>query len=480
MSDPIVAAIAFFALGANLLGAALLLLFNPGNREVRGYVGFVALIMVWLLGLGVNAVTGDWGAWEYPYSAAVTLLPAAFVAVTLLDDPARPARHSWAALGLGVLAVPLGLSAMTDLLSVPADGTLFWIYQVAGWAGGSVILSRSHRRRRSGRAREGLDRIVTGFLVLVAPLVVALGFVLGAEAFFRHAMPLVTVVIQFAIFVGVTRMRFYDIQVRAARSGELAARIAETERLAVVGELAATVAHEVRNPLTGVRSLAQRIAEGGVDEERRRRYAAVILDEVGRIDRIVGNLLALARRAPELDREARPAPAEAPPTFLAPLFDDLRLLAAAAAEKAGVELEMLPGEAAAAAPRDPLAQALLNLLLNAIRLSPEGGRVLATAESDAGGTTIRVRDSGPGVPAAEREGIFEPFRTGGDGAGLGLSVVRRLSRDHGWEVGVGDAPDGGAEFVLRVPAPPSRQPGSAPRGPPVRSRAEAAVDGEGR
>jgi signal transduction histidine kinase len=260
-------------------------------------------------------------------------------------------------------------------------------------------------------------------------------------------MPLAMVWIQALVFVGVARLRFYDIEVRASRTGEIAAAAAEQERLAVVGELAASLAHEIRNPLTGVRSLAQRLAEDDVEEAKRRRYAGVILEEVGRVERLVANLLGIARRAPRHEAgDAR--------TPLAPLFEDLALLVGGRAEKSRIRLVAEAGAVSAPAAREPLAQALLNLLLNALAHAPEGTSVELRARETADAVEVSVRDHGPGVPAEERERIWEPFHSGSGGTGLGLAVVRRLAREHEWKVEVGDAPGGGAEFRLTLPRSP--------------------------
>ncbi len=354
-------------------------------------------------------------------------------------------RYSVWAAAAAVLMIPFGLTAMLDWLRVPGGDPVYWIWHAGGWTGGAIALFRSSRRRRKAAPPPLPDRALVVALTLVAPLAIALAFIVGAETFFRYAMPLITVGIQLMIFVGVTRMRFYDIEIRASRSGGLAVQAAETERLAVLGELAATVAHEVRNPLTGVRSLAQQIADKDVDEARRRRYAGVILEEVGRVERIVSNLLGVSRRT-------APADWHEGPTDLDGLFDDLRLLTASPARKAGVTVRADPQGLTVSAPREPLAQALLNLLLNAIRHVPPGGTVELLARADGSAATILVRDDGPGVPAEERSRIFEPFRTLGDGTGLGLSVVRRICHDLGWSVTIGDAPGGGAEFRIEIPA----------------------------
>jgi signal transduction histidine kinase len=276
------------------------------------------------------------------------------------------------------------------------------------------------------------------------PFAVIGGFLLDGGSFFLYVMPLVTVGVQLLVFYGVARLRFYDIEVRAVRSGELAARTAEQERLAVLGEVAASLAHEIRNPLTGVRSLAQRLAEDSIDEERRRRYATVILEEAGRLERIVSNLLGLAKRS-----AIQPGSAAATP--LALLFEDLSLLLDAHTRKAGVTLTVGGGHLVAPAPREALAQALLNLLLNAVAHSPRGGRVELLAREDEAGVELVVRDAGAGVPPEDRERIFEPFHSGSGGTGLGLAVVRRLARELGWEIATGEAPGGGAEFRITLP-----------------------------
>jgi signal transduction histidine kinase len=266
--------------------------------------------------------------------------------------------------------------------------------------------------------------------------------VLAQGAFVLIILPVLVVTVLLLIFMGVVNHRFYDIEVRASRTGDLAAAAAEHDRLALLGELSATIAHEVRNPLTGIRSLTQMIAEPTVEDEKRVRYAGVILDEVARLDRIVGNLTDLARRSSI--GTARTAATE-----LDPLFEDLRLLVDARARRAGVSVRIEPGAQIVHAPREALAQALLNLLLNAIAHAPADSTVTLRSTLD-NGVTMSVSDEGPGVPDAERDRIFEPFHTRG-GTGLGLTVVRRLADEHNWNVKVANADSGGAVFSIQVP-----------------------------
>jgi len=444
---PIPAAIAFFALGANFLGTLYVLLFDPRSRGLRWFAVFELDIMAWLALQGWIFAIGDaTPGLRAAYATSVHLLPALFVISALVDLHDVRWRTIAPLLAVALLTAPLSVSAFTGDPS-PAIETAAVVWQLTGWGLGSML----HVRRElpgafDPGARRRMRIVVLGFLVVVVPASVVLGW-LTDDSFFIYAMPLVTVAIQVALFVGILHLRFYDIEVRSTRRGELAADAAELQRNALVGELAASFAHEVRNPLTGVRSLAQRLAEDEVGEPDRRRYAEVIMREVGRVEQIVANLLAFARRAP--------AAPQAPGAIeLAPLYDDLRILVASRAERAGVTVGIEPRDMRVSATREALAQALLNLLLNAIEHSAAGGRVDLEARADGDAAVLVVRDQGPGIPAPERERVFEPLYSGRGGSGLGLAVVRRIAVEAGWTVEVGDAPGGGAELRLRVALAP--------------------------
>jgi signal transduction histidine kinase len=449
--QPLAAAVAWFALGVCFLGTVLLLLFNPRSLGIRWYAVFWVAIMAWLAAQGWAFAVGDWSTPRRVVSVATHLAPGLFLAFALIEGMRKPLIYPLAAVAMAMALLPLQIRTWDDPFSVP----LLIAWNSGTWILATVLFLRyGYTRIWETPARRGLGRLVVAGLVVVLPIGLLGGWLTGGQMSV-YVLPLLMVWIHFLTFVGVVRLRFYDIEVRAARTGELAAGAAEAERLAVVGELAASLAHEIRNPLTGVRSLAQRLAEEQIDESRRRRYAGVILEEVGRVERLVGNLLAIARRAP---REHRTGGR----TAMSALFDDLLLLVGSRAEKAGVRLVADADGVEAAAARETLAQALLNLLLNAIAHTPRGGAVHLLARQMDGTTELLVRDSGPGVPAEERERIWEPFHSGSGGTGLGLAVVRRLAREHGWGTEVGEAPGGGAEFRLRVPPAATASPGSKP------------------
>jgi signal transduction histidine kinase len=445
---PYAALVAFAALGANLLGTGLLLLINPRSRSVRWHAVFTFWIMAWLglqgwfaLGLGSDGLLRLYG-W------VVHVMPAFFVAAALVET--RAVRDTTA---LIVVAVAVLTAIVLNPMASPWSAV---VWQATMWGSGSVLHFR--RTRPSSRTDVGRpgERALKFALVVIVPIIVV-GIIVLRGPFLLYALPLIMILIQFLIFIGVVHHRFYDIEVRAARTGELATQAAEQERLALLGELSATLAHEIRNPLTGLRSLTQRLAAPEVDDARRTRYAGVILGEVGRLERIVDNLLDVGRRTVVRDDAGTATPLE-------PLFDDLVLLVDARARREQVTVERGTTTATVAAPRDALAQALLNLLINAVAHTPAGGRVRLTAQPDGPDhIEVRVTDTGPGVPPEARQQIFEPFHSRSLGAGLGLAVVRRLARELGWQVGVTDAEGGGACFHVRLPvAIPSK---SIPAGP---------------
>lgn len=452
--DVTASVIAFFALGANLLGAALLLLFNPRNREVHWYIAFLGALCLWLLAQGMDSLDDGDTFWDILEGISVMLLPVLFLASAIVERR-RDRVLPWVVVGIGIAVLPIITPAFLGQ-GPEWIGPFVTAWHLVGWIGGSALLFRTNTFERG---RPSGERFVMLSLLVAVPVLVAIGMIVGNIGFFLYVLPLLTVVVQFILFVGIVRLRFYDIEVRAARTGELAAQAAASERLALLGEISASIAHEVRNPLTGMRSLAQRLAEEDVDADKRRKYAGIVLDEVARLERMVSNLLGVARRSPPTYSTG--------PTALAPLFDDLGLLVASQAAGKRVSLDLSANGVSAAAPREALAQALLNLLLNAIAYTPDGGRASLHAREAGDGVVITVRDSGRGIAAAERGRIFQPFTTSSEGGlGLGLSLVRRLADELGWRLEVDDAPGGGAELRIMVPsaravAPAPHKAGSA-------------------
>lgn len=231
----------------------------------------------------------------------------------------------------------------------------------------------------------------------------------------------------------------------AAALADTRERLARAEQLAALGELAAAIAHEVRNPLAVVRSAAQGIGEtldGGAPEARR--AASFIIAEVDRLSTVTSTLLAASR----------PLPLEARPT---PVDELIERAVRLAGEAMGAKQIRLHRQAAGALPQvrvdpDLLCQVLLGLLTNAVQSVPAGGEVSIAARAASDAVEVAVADTGPGVPAELRGRVFEAFfTTRPRGTGLGLAVARRIVEAHGGRIEVGERGGGGALFTVRLP-----------------------------
>ncbi|HVN84122.1 MAG TPA: ATP-binding protein [Candidatus Binatia bacterium] len=222
-------------------------------------------------------------------------------------------------------------------------------------------------------------------------------------------------------------------------------RLAHSEKLAALGQLAAAIAHEVRNPLAVIRSAAQGLGESAIAaDEESRRACAFITTEVDRLNNVITSLLAFAR-PPQLHPRA---------VGVAELLDRALLLAhedLAAKQIHVARADRLDVPAVHADP-DLLSQVLLGLLANASAAVPIGGEVALRAQAVDGAVAIEVADSGPGVPPDLREQIFQPFfTTRRSGTGLGLAIARQIIDAHGGRIEVGERAGGGARFTISLP-----------------------------
>jgi len=219
--------------------------------------------------------------------------------------------------------------------------------------------------------------------------------------------------------------------------------LAHSERLAATGELAASVAHELRNPLAGIQMTLSNLRAELQDPELIERIDLVI-NEVTRLTRLLNELLDKSRHAPEPPRTVD----------LASLVDDMLALARCQVAPE-VRLESrIPADLSCRLPQDRLRQALLNLLLNAATALPDsGGTVTVSAARDSDKVRITVSDDGPGFPAELLQGGIRPFfSTREGGTGLGLPMVRRFARDVGGELTLANRQPHGACATLLLPA----------------------------
>lgn len=224
-------------------------------------------------------------------------------------------------------------------------------------------------------------------------------------------------------------------------------RLRVSERLAAMGELAAAVAHGIRNPLAGIRLTAQLgLEEVAADHPVRENLEDVVL-EVDKLERQVRGILDFTRPfEPRLE-----------PTDVRRLLDSLlqTLGPRVDAARVAVAVETAPGLPRVAADRMHLAQALQELFANALDAMPDGGRLTITANAAGEGrphVRIAVADTGPGVPPEMRERIFQLFTTTrATGTGVGLAVARKIVERHGGRIAVEPVEPRGACFVVELP-----------------------------
>jgi two-component system phosphate regulon sensor histidine kinase PhoR len=225
-------------------------------------------------------------------------------------------------------------------------------------------------------------------------------------------------------------------------------------------DFVANVSHELRTPLTAVRGYVEALLDGGVNADETRRFLEIIARHTLRMERLVRDLLRLARLdAGQEQREHVSCSVEA-------LFSGVEAELAALADARRLLIEHEIAADAATVPGDPakLHDALRNLLENAINYSPEEGTVALDARRAGERVLLSVRDQGPGIPEADLPRVFERFyrvdkarsRSERDpgGTGLGLAIVKHLIELHGGRVTAANRPDGGAVFTIELPAGP--------------------------
>jgi signal transduction histidine kinase len=238
-----------------------------------------------------------------------------------------------------------------------------------------------------------------------------------------------------------------DVHVRLRR---MAQELALRERHAMLGVLAASVAHQVRNPLTTLVSglPAMRARLDGHINQRTFELIDVMIDCAGRIDRLTGDLMDLSRVDREVGGDFRPSDG---------LRSAIRMMQARVPEGVVVEERIESSPIISGRPGD-MNHVFMNLLDNAVRAVGERGKIRIDSTLEAGAYTIRISDTGSGVDAEIASRIFEPFfttRPAGEGTGLGLAIANQVMQQCGGSIQVGRADLGGAEFTVRIPIAPS-------------------------
>ena len=239
---------------------------------------------------------------------------------------------------------------------------------------------------------------------------------------------------------------------------EIEGQMRRADRLAAVGELAATITHEIRNPLSSIRGTVEILKEDFPANSPKAEFFEILLKETDRLNKVVEGYLGLAR--------SKAAEGATALLDLGELARQTAALVGVQTEKRGVRLTT-PIAVPLPVQGNPvqLKQVLLNLLLNAVQATRPGGVITVSGAVRVGlvkGLEYRdvegrlaevvVEDEGPGIPEADLEKVFLPFyTTRPEGTGLGLAISLRIAEAHGGSLKAENRPGGGARFVLSLP-----------------------------
>lgn len=219
-------------------------------------------------------------------------------------------------------------------------------------------------------------------------------------------------------------------------------QLLQAERLAALGELSAAVVHEVRNPLSSIKGAVEIMEDALPQDSSRREFAEIAKLEVDRLDRLVGEFL----------RFARPPKPSTAPTDLNAIARSVASLVEqkAVSQSVRIERELVPDLPLLVLDAEQIKQVLLNLVINALQVMPNGGKLILRTLQASDEVAVEVEDEGGGVDPAISSRIFDPFFTTKEkGIGLGLSVAYKIAQQHGGTLTVSNT-DKGANFRLML------------------------------
>ncbi len=230
----------------------------------------------------------------------------------------------------------------------------------------------------------------------------------------------------------------------AIKNATLYAEKIHAERLASIGMMAATLAHEIKNPLASIKVFAQLMPERYSDNEFRETFSRVVSDEIQRIDGLVTELLDFSKKTPIITEKVD----------IPNLLDNTLELFTGRFKKNNIHvIKRYDGPLSVAGNKKRLKQALINIIINSYQAMDYGGTLRVTTTFDNDYVNISIEDNGAGIHKNNIEKIFDPFFTTKQrGAGLGLAISKKITEDHGGKISVSSRVFVGTTFVLSLPS----------------------------
>ncbi|PYQ66508.1 MAG: hypothetical protein DMF54_07600 [Acidobacteria bacterium] len=217
------------------------------------------------------------------------------------------------------------------------------------------------------------------------------------------------------------------------------------EQLAAVGELAAGIAHEIRNPLASISGSVQVLSNELTVGSTERRLMEIIVSESNRLSGILEEFLRFVR-----PQERRVALFDVATTVTEVM--DIFRLSDEVSDAHAIEVDVMPVSSSLSGDRDQIRQIVYNVAKNAVRAMAAGGTLTVTGREDDGAYTIQFADTGRGMSPDELSRLFTPFSTAfDDGTGLGMAIVRRIVEDHGGTIGIESRPGEGTAVTIHLP-----------------------------
>ncbi len=239
---------------------------------------------------------------------------------------------------------------------------------------------------------------------------------------------------------------YSKLQAQSERIIAIEEQLRRSEKLSTLGEMAAVLAHEIRNPLGSIRGTAEILRDDYLPGDPKHEFIEIQIKETERLNRVVEDFLRMARQQPSRIHSCR----------LQEELETIATLVANDARERGVSLVLnhAPAGAVVRADGEKLRQAFLNIVINALQATPAGGSVTITTKSDDDNYAISFCDSGPGIDNADLARIFEPFfTTKENGTGLGLAITKKIIEGHGGSLSVESTSGLGTTVTVSLPVP---------------------------